>query len=81
MRLAGGAAFRFTRLIVPENVNSARSPDVSLPRRKISEPPARETSPSHSISSPSRAASRNSQAKWHRHARPSSTWVAIANRQ
>ncbi len=41
--------FRFIRLMVAENVNSARSPDFSVPRRKISEPPARVISPSHSI--------------------------------
>src|SRR5262245_25642315 len=58
-----GGFFHFTRLMVPEKVNSFRSPGRSVPRRKISEPPARVTSPSHSISSPSRAASRNSQAK------------------
>src|SRR6478609_1024602 len=56
------AGFRFTRLIVPEKVNSGRPAEVSLPRRKISEPPARDTSPTHSTSSPSRAASRKSQA-------------------
>src|SRR3954464_14127513 len=50
-----GAGFRFTRLVVPEKVNSGRAPDVSLPRRKISEPPARETLPAPSISSRSRA--------------------------
>lgn len=31
------AGFRFTRLIVPEKVNSGRPAEVSLPRRKISE--------------------------------------------
>src|SRR4051794_2931996 len=77
----GGPGSRFPRLIVPEKVNSGRPPDVSLPRRKISEPPARETSPTHSISSPSRAASRKSQAKLVVTAGPSSSWVAIANRQ
>src|SRR5262249_30532419 len=61
--LAPGGFFHFTRLMVPEKVNSFRSPERSVPRRKISEPPARVTSPSHSINSPSRAASRNSQAK------------------
>ena len=39
--------FHFTRLMVPEKVNSDRSPDFSTPRRKISEPPARVISPSH----------------------------------
>ena len=47
---------RLTRLIVPENVNSGRSPDFRMPRRKIIEPPARVTSPEPSTSSPSRAA-------------------------
>jgi len=37
--LAGG--FHFTRLMVPENVNSVRSPLFSTPRKKIIEPPAR----------------------------------------
>src|SRR5476649_290702 len=31
---------RFTRLMVPENVNSGRSPDFNRPRKKIIEPPA-----------------------------------------
>src|SRR3954451_9777035 len=73
--------YRFARLIVPEKAISGRPSDVSLPRRKKSEPPARETSPTHSISSPSRAASRKSQAKLVVTAGPSSSWVAIANRQ
>src|SRR3954451_12623532 len=71
-----GAGFRFTRLIVPEKVKRGRPPDISLPRRKTSDPPARETSP-HSIISPSRAASRKSQAKLVVTAGPSSSWVAI----
>lgn len=58
---ASAGAFRFTRLMVPEKVNSGRSPEVSIPRTKINDPPARVTSPVHSISSPSRAASRNSE--------------------
>ena len=32
-----GGYFAFTRLMVPEKVNSGRSPDFSTPRRKISE--------------------------------------------
>ena len=79
--MAAGGAFRFTRLMVPENVNSARSPDLSTPRRKISEPPARVISPSHSTSSPSRAASRNSQPNDTVTPGPCSTEEAMANRQ
>jgi hypothetical protein len=48
--------------MVPENVNSGRSADFKTPRKKIIEPPARMISPLPSTSSPSRAASRNSQA-------------------
>ena len=73
--------FHFTRLMVPENVNSERSPDFSTPRRKISEPPARVISPSHSTSSPSCAASRKSQENDTVTPGPSSTEEAIANRQ
>ena len=48
--------------MVPENVNNGRWTDFKSPRRKINEPPARMISPLPSTSSPSRAASRNSQA-------------------
>src|SRR5947209_495779 len=79
--LVPAGLFHFTRLMVPEKVNSDRSPDFSTPRRKISEPPARVISPSHSTSSPSRAASRNSQANETVTPGPSSTEESIANRQ
>jgi hypothetical protein len=55
--------FRFTRLTVPEKENSGREPDFNIPRKKIIERPARVISTKPSINSPSRAASRNSQAK------------------
>ena len=79
--LAAAGALSFTRLIVPEKVNSRRSPDRNTPRKKISEPPARVTSPSHSINSPSRAASRNSQENATVTPGPCSTVEASANRQ
>src|SRR6202035_2164885 len=79
--LATAGVRRLTRLMVPENVNSGRSPDFRMPRRKIIEPPARVTSPVPSISSPSRAASRNSQPNDTVTAGPSRIGEAIANRQ
>jgi hypothetical protein len=67
--------------MVPEKVNSVRSPDFRRPRRKIIEPPARMISPEPSTSSPSRAASRNSQPNDTVTPGPSSTGAAMANRQ
>ena len=61
--------FHFTRLMVPEKVNSVRSPDFSVPRRKISEPPARVISPVPSTSSPSLRGVEEFAGKRYRHAR------------
>ena len=44
---------RLTRLIVPENDSTGRSPDVSMPRMNSTELPARVTSARPSINSPS----------------------------
>jgi hypothetical protein len=45
MAAAAAGIRSFTGLIVPENENSFRSPQFSMPRKKISEPPARVISP------------------------------------
>src|SRR5438270_414327 len=79
--IAAGGARHFTRLMVPEKVNSGRSPLFKKPRMKIIEPPARMISPDPSTSAPSRAASRNSQPNETVTAGPCSTGAAIANRQ
>ena len=60
--LIGGLAhvFGFLSLMVPEKLRTGRSLAVTIPRTKVIDRPWRSTSPRASISSPSRAPSRNS---------------------
>ena len=57
-----GGILSFTRLMGLKKLNSGRLGVLSMPRKKVSERPSRMTSPVPSTSSPSCAASRNSQA-------------------
>src|SRR5690348_17773910 len=76
-----GGILRATRLMEPENENTGFSADVSMPRRKTMELPARVISARPSIISPSRTAARNSQANDKVTPGPSRIGAAVANRQ